>query len=175
MAKNTNPNTENILKDLLSGQSLREVGERYGLTKQRVSQIANRHHLPSTVEIKRKLKQEKYFLKWGVRDVSDLYVACRTKFHRKRTNCLNSGQEWSIHFGQIEWVTTCPVLGIELDYFAEQRQENSPSFDKVDPKKGYVPGNVQIISWRANRIKNDGTSEEHEKIAQYIRERQEIL
>jgi hypothetical protein len=62
----------------------------------------------------------------------------------------------------------CPVFGLELDWFAEARKENSPSFDRVDPKLGYIKGNVQIISARANRIKNDGTAEEHRLIAAYM-------
>jgi hypothetical protein len=60
------------------------------------------------------------------------------------------------------------LLGIELDYFAERTQENSPSFDRVDSSKGYVKGNVIVCSWRANRIKNDGTAEEHRKIYEFL-------
>ena len=60
------------------------------------------------------------------------------------------------------------LLGIELDYFAEVRKEASASFDRVDNTKGYIPGNVLVISWRANRIKNDGTAQEHRQIADFI-------
>lgn len=35
--------------------------------------------------------------------------------------------------------------------------------------EGYVPGNVEVISFRANRIKNNGTADEHERIAQWMR------
>jgi hypothetical protein len=31
-----------------------------------------------------------------------------------------------------------------------------------------VKGNVEVMSWRANRIKNNGTPEEHRKIANYL-------
>lgn len=44
------------------------------------------------------------------------------------------------------------------------------SLDRIDPRKGYVKGNVWIISYRANLIKNDGTAEEHEMIAKAMRE-----
>jgi len=57
---------------------------------------------------------------------------------------------------------------MELDWFTDKVKENSPSLDRIDSKKGYVPGNVMIMSWRANRIKNDGTAAEHKKIAEFL-------
>lgn len=63
----------------------------------------------------------------------------------------------------------CPVLGIPLIRgWGIGRTDNSPALDRVVPELGYVKGNVQIISDRANRIKNDGTAEEHRLIAEYI-------
>ena len=35
------------------------------------------------------------------------------------------------------------------------------------PELGYVKGNVQVISWRANRLKSDGLPEEWTKIAEW--------
>lgn len=51
---------------------------------------------------------------------------------------------------------TCPVLGGRFVY-GEGRHDWSPSVDRKDPSKGYVPGNVTVISWLANRIKNNCT------------------
>jgi hypothetical protein len=39
------------------------------------------------------------------------------------------------------------------------------SFDRIDPTKGYIKGNVQIVSQRANRIKSNSTLEEFEEMA----------
>tara|TARA_B100000674_G_scaffold486573_1_gene495367 strand:+ start:1249 stop:2553 length:1305 start_codon:yes stop_codon:yes gene_type:complete len=62
----------------------------------------------------------------------------------------------------------CPVLGIDIDYEQEdQRSDSSPSLDKFIPELGYVKGNVSVISWRANRMKSDGTPEEWRKIAKW--------
>lgn len=66
----------------------------------------------------------------------------------------------------------CPVLGIVLDYSygnkGKHPADNSPSIDRLVPSKGYVAGNVRVISVRANRIKNDATLEEIRKVLQYL-------
>lgn len=58
--------------------------------------------------------------------------------------------------------THCPVLGIKLGSCG--KDDNSPTIDRVNNDLGYVPGNVRVISWRANRLKSNGTLEEFEKI-----------
>jgi hypothetical protein len=52
--------------------------------------------------------------------------------------------------------SVCPVLGIPI-VLGEQRSENSPSLDRITPELGYVPGNVRVISDKANRLKGDRT------------------
>ena len=63
----------------------------------------------------------------------------------------------------------CPVLGIELAFSNEGISENTPSIDRIDPTKGYEKGNVVVVSWRANRIKNNGTPDEHRKIYEFYK------
>jgi hypothetical protein len=58
----------------------------------------------------------------------------------------------------------CPVLGIPI-VLGEQRSENSPSLDRITPKLGYVPGNVRVISDKANRLKGDRTLGELQQTA----------
>ena len=45
---------------------------------------------------------------------------------------------------------------------------NSPSLDMIDPTKGYVPGNVCVISLKANRMKQDCTLDELKRLVQYV-------
>jgi hypothetical protein len=54
----------------------------------------------------------------------------------------------------------CPVLGIPMTYAEGRAHDASPSFDCFDPVLGYVPGNVHVISRRANMIKHNATIEE---------------
>ena len=63
----------------------------------------------------------------------------------------------------------CPVLGIKLQANSGggRMSDYSPTLDKFYPSKGYVKDNIQVISWRANRMKSDGTPEDWIKIAEW--------
>ena len=64
--------------------------------------------------------------------------------------------------------THCPYLGVELDatYYQGRKggaagaHPNSPSLDRIDSSRGYHWDNIQVISFLANRIKTNATSEE---------------
>ena len=67
----------------------------------------------------------------------------------------------------------CPVLGIALVIGNGGMQDNSPTLDRIVPDLGYVPGNVTVISWKANKLKGNNTDPElFEKVAKYIRKHQ---
>jgi hypothetical protein len=161
------------------GVGITEIARRLGfkVTKQRIKQIMDQNNIPVTRVKREKAQKElhsRMFAKWGQKwqdkewRKSAVYEAMRQKFRSKKHN--NSKYEWNLNFGDLTFPTHCPILSIELDYFAEEtHQDNSPSFDRVDSSKGYVTGNVIIVSWRANRIKNNGTAEEHQKIANFMR------
>lgn len=68
----------------------------------------------------------------------------------------------------------CPVLGMPL--VIQHRRgamqadiPNSPSLDRIDNTLGYVPGNVVVVSYRANRIKCDATVNDLEAVADFYR------
>lgn len=58
----------------------------------------------------------------------------------------------------------CPVLGIPLKFGIGTgvALPNSPTIDRIDPTLPYIPGNVRVISYRANMLKNNMTYEEWE-------------
>jgi len=59
----------------------------------------------------------------------------------------------------------CPIFNIKLEkHNGLGPRDNSPSLDRIDSTKGYVVGNIRIISNRANRIKADSTFEEIETL-----------
>lgn len=63
----------------------------------------------------------------------------------------------------------CPLLGVSLVRDFSDRSA-SPSLDRVDPKKGYVKGNVRVISMKANRMKQDVTLEFAKALIKYLEE-----
>jgi len=66
----------------------------------------------------------------------------------------------------------CPALGITLIRGSKGGRggptDDSPSLDRIIPELGYVRGNVQWLSQKANCIKQDATGEELRKVADYV-------
>lgn len=58
----------------------------------------------------------------------------------------------------------CPVLGIPIIIGEGKPIANSPSLDRIIPEKGYVKGNIVVVSQKANTIKNDATVAELRKV-----------
>lgn len=90
-----------------------------------------------------------------------------------RQRAKKLGVAFDLEITDIVIPATCPALGITLGWENERasRNKSSPSLDRMDPKKGYVRGNVYVISNRANHIKNNASFSELEGIARYMRER----
>ena len=64
----------------------------------------------------------------------------------------------------------CPVLGIPLYVGTRFDHDNAPTIDRKGFVLGYTKRNIKVISYRANRIKNDATPEELEKVLAYSRQ-----
>jgi hypothetical protein len=91
---------------------------------------------------------------WKDRNARKLLVYAARKSAAKR------GLEMAIDVEHIHIPDVCPLLGIHLIRGLDGNRDHSPSIDRIDSTKGYVPGNVWIISYRANRIKNNATADE---------------
>ena len=61
----------------------------------------------------------------------------------------------------------CPVLGVPLQ-FGQGVSRNNPSVDRIIPSLGYVKGNIAVISFRANTMKQDATVEEVRALLNYM-------
>jgi len=90
----------------------------------------------------------------------------------KRNECKKFGVEFTLEMSDLlPLPEICPVLGIKLNYvvLSGRPENNSPSIDRLNNAIGYLHGNVRVISNRANRLKSDGTAEEHQKIVDYMK------
>jgi hypothetical protein len=62
----------------------------------------------------------------------------------------------------------CPALGIPIFRNAPLHSPNAPTLDRMDATKGYTKANVRIISWKANRLKNNATLQELRGLVHYM-------
>jgi hypothetical protein len=167
---------------LSEGLTLAEVGALYGLSRQRVKQIADKlaaqgHAVhPQTIrqtaaaatmtERIRTLHGGHY---GAIQADPQLRKYLGARITSKRNHALAKGIEFSLTLSDFYPLPlVCPVLGIPLMYAGTiGGADNAMALDRIDPSKGYVPGNIVMVSQRANRIKNDATPEELRKIAAF--------
>lgn len=90
-------------------------------------------------------------------------------WHSAKNRARITGVPFSISESDIAVPVRCPVLGIDMRRHKGVPQDDSYSLDRIDNTKGYVPGNVQVISRRANRLKNDATIEELESLVAHLK------
>lgn len=178
--------TLDCLKESLSnGKTLKECGELYGVSRQRIKQIIQKHNLFSN--------RNEFGVSKGVREreaesdisrqaiygtsiknlreskLDEFKAACYEKYKFKKANSLRAGIPFTIKLDDIHFPLNCPILGIPLDYFSSGTGAyNAPTFDRVDPNGGYTKENTHIISMKANRIKSNATLQELERVYKYF-------
>jgi len=89
----------------------------------------------------------------------------RAQIRAKRKNL-----EFNLEVSDIVIPKTCPVMGIPMFHHPKciGGKHDSPSLDRIDNSKGYIKGNVQVISMIANRMKFDASPEELLKFADWV-------
>ena len=91
-------------------------------------------------------------------------------WYSAKRRAREKGLPFDLEVSDITIPEVCPVLGIPITPVREGfvNRPTSPSLDRVFPKKGYVKGNVVVMSWRANSIKRDATLEELKKLVDWM-------
>lgn len=92
--------------------------------------------------------------------VQRLMYSCRASAKAK-------GLDFTIKAQDIVIPLVCPVLGIPILECMGRPGPSSPSVDRIDNSKGYVPGNIVVVSYRANILKRDATKEELRRISEF--------
>jgi DNA-binding CsgD family transcriptional regulator len=91
------------------------------------------------------------------------YMIRNSKFSAKRRNI-----EFDIDFTDIILTTHCPLLNTPLNYSSNFNDPFYPTLDRIDNTKGYVKGNIMILSRLANSMKNCATFSQLEAFATNI-------
>lgn len=80
--------------------------------------------------------------------------------HRTESRAKAKGLEFNIDESDIVIPEICPILEVPIIVGTKGDYEYSPSIDRIDNSKGYIKGNVQIISKKANSMKNSASPTE---------------
>ena len=92
-------------------------------------------------------------------------------FSTKKYNAKQQGIPFDLKYEDLPEIPThCPALGIVLRTDAGRgkgARGNAPSLDRIDPSKGYVKGNIVVVSRRANTMKSDGTLQDMKNLVSF--------
>ena len=78
------------------------------------------------------------------------------------------GIDFDIELSDVIIPEFCPVLHIPLSVSTGKVSDYSPSLDRIDSTKGYIKGNVQVISYKANTMKSNANAEDLLLFASWI-------
>lgn len=86
-------------------------------------------------------------------------------WHRVKHRAKEKGIPFNIEMDDIKIPKVCPVFGT---IFEEGNHKTCASLDRIIPELGYVKGNIQIISNKANMIKADASAEDIKKVYEWL-------
>lgn len=87
---------------------------------------------------------------------------------RTEQRCTKNGWLFNLTIDDLKIPEVCPALGCKI-IPGDPYKWQSPSIDRIDPSKGYVKGNIRIISFRANQVKSNSSLDEMEKVVNWYR------
>ena len=110
----------------------------------------------------RKISKEKYE-ELGLKFIKSMWWRAKKRSEK-------NGVEFDIEIDDIIVPSVCPVFGVPFEVgIGKGPSDKSPSLDRIDNTKGYVKGNIQVISFKANRMKNDCSVDDMEKLLCYMK------
>ena len=86
-------------------------------------------------------------------------------FKSAKYGAKKRGIEFAITVDDIQIPDRCPIFGFKMEFGG--KRSTSPSIDRIDNSKGYVPGNIVVVSVKANHVKSDCTLAELHKLVDF--------
>lgn len=83
----------------------------------------------------------------------------RYLYHKAKNRAMIKKLDFNIEVSDIVIPKYCPILEIELVKGISKNYQKSPSIDRIDSSKGYIKGNIRVISALANTMKNSASRE----------------
>ena len=91
---------------------------------------------------------------------ADPSLAAKRLLDGARSRAKRFGVPFALKATDIRIPELCPVLGVPFAIGTRRSLDASPTLDRVVPSRGYVPGNVVVVSMKANRMKSNATADE---------------
>jgi hypothetical protein len=128
-----------------------EISKILGISKRHSSYLREKLKLPAQ-QIKRVYNSDADRIKG--------YIIRHIKNSARRRNL-----EFNLDYTDIDLPDVCPLLGIPLVYkqlngINLYQKANYATLDRIDNSKGYIKGNVIILSRMANAMKNEANFEQ---------------
>lgn len=87
-----------------------------------------------------------------------------------RARAKSFGLEFNLELSDIVIPEKCPIMGVPLYAGKGHSRNNSPSLDRIDNSRGYIKGNVAVISQQANSIKREANIKQIENLLKYMKQ-----
>jgi len=119
------------------------------------------------------------------RKAGESYISSSDVWYKRAAGVLHSAQRKSVRVGfgsAMEFASyiksiapaKCPVFNRRFVERGAGFSPWAPSIDKIDPAKGYVRGNVQVISMLANAMKRNATPAQLNQVARWVLRTEEL-
>lgn len=103
-----------------------------------------------------------YYLKPILNKVTGKYSQKIVRFYvsNKYLSSKLEGLDFNIKIEDIIIPDKCPLLDKEFIKGVKGDYQFTHSIDRIDSNKGYIKGNIQVLSMKANNMKSDSSQEE---------------
>ena len=134
--------------------------ERRAKNYHKKSNLLRKSRIKTDLDYRNYLAQQK--LIWSHNNLITLLVA------RAKKRALTKGLEFNLTKEDVIIPDLCPILKVKFIRGSYMEYEYTPSIDRIDNTKGYTKDNIQIITKKANSMKNSGSPEELLLLADWI-------
>jgi len=142
-----------IIDRLISLDILPPIGTKLNLQQQEILEYINVNY---------NLSIKSFMSKYKHLSTPEFNMWYKTKLNAHKNKNKRQGESFfNISVEDIIIPKYCPYLGVEL--ITDKDKCNHPNYytiDRIDSSKGYVKGNIQIISFHSNTMKNNATIDE---------------
>ena len=116
--------------------------------------------------------RKSYAKEWYKKAVSTKQGKIKSMLQHIKVRAKKKGIDFNLTLEHLICIAPneCPVFRTAFVWDVPKgfASSDSPSLDRIDPALGYIDGNVQWLSLRANAMKQDASIDELKQFAQWV-------